>query len=62
MIRQFAVFAVCFINTIPVGFGEEKPDTSPVEGLINWVYDYDKGQRLSLQQDKPMFVVFRCER
>jgi|GEM_PF-4644308 len=39
-----------------------KPAATPVEGNINWVYDYAEGQKLSKKTGKPMFVVFRCER
>ena len=33
-----------------------------VEGKIDWVYSYADGQRLARAGQKPMFVVFRCER
>jgi len=33
-----------------------------VEGKINWVYRYDEGKKRGLQSQKPLFVVFRCER
>jgi hypothetical protein len=38
------------------------PESDPVEGRIDWVYDYAAGQRLAASSGKPMFVVFRCER
>lgn len=38
------------------------PESVPVDGKINWVYDYQEGLKLSQQTGKPMFVVFRCER
>lgn len=41
---------------------QEKPESTPVEGKINWVYDYEQGQFLSAQTGRPMFVVIRCER
>jgi hypothetical protein len=35
---------------------------TPVEGKIQWVYDYAEGRKLARETGKPMFVVFRCER
>ena len=40
----------------------KKPSANPIQGTINWVYDYAEGQRLSRSSGKTMFVVFRCER
>lgn len=40
----------------------EKPQPQPISGKIEWVFDYEEGQRLSRASGKPMFVVFRCER
>jgi hypothetical protein len=34
----------------------------PVDGKIAWVYDYAEGQRQARASNKPLFVVFRCER
>lgn len=34
----------------------------PVDGTIQWVYDYAEGQRLAKASGKPLFVVIRCER
>jgi hypothetical protein len=34
----------------------------PVDGKIDWVYDYAEGQRRARDSGKPLFVVFRCER
>lgn len=39
-----------------------KPAAQKLDGLINWVYDYEQGRRLAKQTGRPMFVVFRCER
>jgi hypothetical protein len=39
-----------------------KPAMQKIDGTITWVYDYEKGQRISKETGKPMFVVFRCER
>ncbi len=40
----------------------QKPAAQKLDGLINWVYDYEQGRRLAKQTGRPMFVVFRCER
>ena len=40
----------------------EKPESVEVSGKIDWVYDYQKGMKLSESTGRPMFVVFRCER
>ena len=38
------------------------PKPLPIDGKVQWVFDYQEGQRLSEESGKPMFVVFRCER
>lgn len=40
----------------------QAPEPTDVDGKINWVFSYEEGQVLSRQTNKPMFVVFRCER
>ena len=55
-----SLFLTC--SAIGVAGAIEKPDAVEVEGKISWVYDYEEGKRLSKATDKPMFVVFRCER
>jgi len=40
----------------------QKPAAQKLDGLINWVYEYEQGRRLAKQTGRPMFVVFRCER
>ena len=40
----------------------EKPESQPIGGKIEWVYDYAEGKRASKETGRPMFVVFRCER
>ena len=40
----------------------EKPPVQEISGKIAWVYDYEEAKRLSHDGDKPLFVVFRCER
>nr|WP_148618845.1 hypothetical protein [Mariniblastus fucicola] len=52
----FAATALSFAQEIP------KPAMHRMDGTIEWVYDYEKGQELSQESGKPMFVVFRCER
>ena len=52
------LIAVCSAT----GWAHEKPQPQPVDGRIKWVFDYEKGKRLSRETGKPMFVVFRCER
>jgi hypothetical protein len=43
-------------------WAHEKPEPQPVDGKIDWVFDYEEGKKLSRETGKPMFVVFRCER
>ena len=40
----------------------QTPPVQKLDGLVNWVYDYEQGRKLAGQTGKPMFVVFRCER
>lgn len=40
----------------------EAPSAVPVGGKIDWVYSYALGKKLAQAAEKPMFVVFRCER
>ena len=40
----------------------QKPAVEKIDGLVNWVYDYEQGRQLAKRTGKPMFVVFRCER
>jgi hypothetical protein len=40
----------------------EQITPQPVDGKIEWVYDYARGKELARQTGKPLFVVFRCER
>lgn len=47
---------------LPTALASEKPAPQLVSGKINWVYDYDDARQISLASNKPMFVVFRCER
>lgn len=34
----------------------------PVGGDIRWVYRLDEGLRAAKESNRPLFVVFRCER
>lgn len=52
------LIALCSVTA----WAREKPQPQPVDGKIKWVFDYEKGKRLSRETGKPMFVVFRCER
>ena len=56
MLAATAAPALAQSNTI------QKPAAQKIDGLINWVYDYEQGRRLAKQTGRPMFVVFRCER
>lgn len=40
----------------------ERISPQPVNGRIQWVYDYDEGKAQAALTNKPLFVVFRCER
>jgi hypothetical protein len=55
------VFCVVLAAVASPAFGQ-KPEPEKVDGQIEWVYDYTQGQVLSESTNKPMFVVFRCER
>jgi hypothetical protein len=41
---------------------QDKPASTEVDGKIDWVFDLDEGRRISQELDKPVFIVFRCER
>lgn len=60
--RRIALFALFLAATVQTTVAQQKPEATPVDGKIKWVYDYEEGKRLSQSQGKPMFVVFRCER
>jgi len=34
----------------------------PVAGKIAWLYDEQEARERARQQNKPLFIVFRCER
>ena len=56
----FLIPAIVALST--VGLAQDKPPATKVDGNINWVFDLEEGRRLSKQQDRPLFIVFRCER
>lgn len=64
MLRRTCVFVIALLLVASAGTTNavEKPAAQPIGGKIDWVYDYAEGQRISRETDKPMFVVFRCER
>ncbi|MFT5300448.1 MAG: hypothetical protein ACI814_001225 [Mariniblastus sp.] len=45
-----------------ISLAQDKPEATEVNGKIKWVFNLEEGQRLSKQSQKPMFIVFRCER
>lgn len=51
-----------FVGTSQFASAQIKPPTEEVSGLVHWVYDLEEGRQQALIEDKPMFVVFRCER
>lgn len=59
---RMCLLGLCALSLVPTtGFGQ-KPEPAPVTGKIKWVYDYDAAKIKSATEDKPMFVVIRCER
>lgn len=60
--RFFLVVAL-FISMPSLGsVAQEKPEPTELDGKIEWVYDYEQGRIQAEKTDRPMFVVFRCER
>jgi len=53
-----------FVTLLMLGAILRDADTIPqrVDGKIDWVYSYAEGRRLAQASQRPMFVVFRCER
>lgn len=58
----FAVIIGCQILASGLTYSQDKPAPTEVSGDIQWVFDIEEGRRISQQADKPMFIVFRCER
>ena len=57
-----ALLAATMLATTAVPSMAQKPPVQKIDGLVNWVYDYEQGRKLARRTSKPMFVVFRCER
>ncbi len=62
ILQRFVSFIFLLAMAIQPAAAQQRPESEEVTGKISWVYDYEEGRRISRQQDKPMFVVFRCER
>ena len=62
LLQRFVSFIFLLTMAIQPGAAQQRPESEEVTGKISWVYDYEEGRQISRQQDKPMFVVFRCER
>ena len=58
----FAIIISCHIFASALAFSQDKPAPTEVSGNIDWVFEIAEGQKISQQTDKPMFIVFRCER
>ena len=56
----FAIVALSIIA--PSQLCAEPMRPQPVDGNIRWLYSYAEGQRVARADNKPLFVVFRCER
>ena len=61
--------ALCLVTLVTVvaasgssGLAAETVAPQPVDGKIQWVYSYAEGKELGRKLDKPLFIVFRCER
>lgn len=54
-----ATLLMLFVSIVSA---QDKPVSTPVEGKIEWVFDYEEGKQQSKKTGKPMFVVIRCER
>jgi hypothetical protein len=51
------------LSTMPMWcFAQEKPQSTPVDGKIEWVFDLEQARKKARDSDKPVFIVFRCER
>lgn len=60
ILKLFSLVALFVVTS--QALAQDKPEPTPVDGKIEWVFDYDEGKKLSKQHGKPIFVVFRCER
>ena len=59
---RVTLLTAAFLVTTPAPSMAQKPAVQKIDGLVNWVYDYEQGRQLAKRTGKPMFVVFRCER
>jgi len=57
-----ALLTAALLAATPAPSMAQKPAVQKLDGLVNWIYDYEQGRQLSKRTGKPMFVVFRCER
>ncbi len=57
-----ALLTAALLAATPAPSMAQKPAVQKLDGLVNWIYDYEQGRQLSTRTGKPMFVVFRCER
>ena len=62
--RFYCTLAAAFFVAASLFAADAKsiPESTPADGKIDWVYDYQEGMLLSEETDRPMFVVIRCER
>lgn len=60
--RQLTLLALLISATMTTIDAQVKPEPQEISGKVKWVYDLEDGRQQSLATDKPMFVVFRCER
>lgn len=61
-VHRFVLGLIVCALPASVSLAREKPKPDPVEGKIDWGYSYDEGRKLAAEEDKPLFIVFRCER
>ena len=59
---RVTLLTAAFLATTPAPSMAQNPAVEKIDGLVNWVYDYEQGRQLAKRTGKPMFVVFRCER
>ncbi|MEO6809949.1 MAG: hypothetical protein ABI353_12625 [Isosphaeraceae bacterium] len=62
MTRFFIVYISWIILAAGLAARAEEIAPVPVDGKITWIYRYEEGKQLARRLQRPMFVVFRCER
>jgi hypothetical protein len=62
MIKPVPIITACVLLTAGLAVRAEDVAPVPVDGKITWIYDYETGKQLARRLQRPMFVVFRCER